>query len=182
MAVDYEIITYGNKLLRRKATPVEEVTDDIRALAQDLLKTMYDSDGLGLAAEQVGRDEAICVIDIPPVRDEETGAPKRENPDVRMPLVLVNPRITERDGEQVGSEGCLSFPGIFVTVKRAETVTVEYLDMENELRTARATGLLARAIQHELDHLDGVLLVDRMSPVQKVAVAGKLKKLRKGRS
>ena len=180
--MDYDIITYGNKLLRRKSTPVEEVTDDIRALAQDMLKTMYASDGLGLAAEQVGRDEAICVIDIPPMRDEETGAPKRENPDVRMPLVLVNPRITEREGEQVGSEGCLSFPGIYVTVKRAETVTVEFLDMENELRTVRACGLLARAIQHELDHLDGVLLVDQMSPVQKVAVAGKLKKLRKGRT
>jgi len=181
MAVGYEIITYGNKLLRRKSTPVEEVNDEIRALAQDMLKTMYASDGLGLAAEQVGRDEAICVIDIPPMRDEETGTPKRENPDVRMPLVLVNPRIIERDGEQVGSEGCLSFPGIYVTVKRAETVTVEFRDMENEVRTVRACGLLARAIQHELDHLDGVLLVDRMSPVQKVAVAGKLKKLRKQR-
>jgi len=179
MAVEYEIITYGNKLLRRKSTRVEEVNDEVRALAQDMLKTMYASDGLGLAAEQVGRDEAICVIDIPPMRDEETGAPKRENPDVRMPLVLVNPRIIERDGEQVGSEGCLSFPGIFISVKRAETVTVEFRDMENEVRTVRATGLLSRAIQHELDHLDGVLLVDRMSPVQKVAVAGKLKKLRK---
>ncbi len=181
MAVEYDIITYGNKLLRRKATRVEEVNDETRALAQDLLKTMYASDGLGLAAEQVGRDEAICVIDIPPMRDEETGTPMRENPDVRMPLVLVNPRIIERDGEQVGSEGCLSFPGIFVSVKRDDTVTVSYLDMENEPRTARATGLLARAIQHELDHLDGVLLVDRMSAVQKVAVAGKLKRLRKQR-
>jgi peptide deformylase len=179
--VEYEVLTYGNKLLRRKASPVEEVTDDIRALVQDMLKTMYDSDGLGLAAAQVGRPEAICVIDIPPMRDEETGAPKRENPDVRMPLVLVNPRIIERDGEQVGSEGCLSFPGIFVSVKRAETVTVSFLDMENESRTVRARGLLARAILHELDHLHGVLLVDRMSPVQKVAVAGKLKRLRKQR-
>lgn len=179
--MEYEIITYGNKLLRRKSTRVEDVTDEIRSLVQDMLKTMYASDGLGLAAEQVGRDEAICVIDIPPMRDEETGAPKRENPDVRMPLVLVNPRIVERDGEQVGSEGCLSFPGIFVSVKRAETVAVEFLDMEGELRIVRATGLLARAIQHELDHLDGVLLVDRMSAVQKVAVAGKLKKLRKQR-
>ncbi len=179
--MEYEILTYGNKLLRCKSTPVEEVTDEIRVLAQDMLKTMYASDGLGLAAEQVGRDEAICVIDIPPMRDEETGTPMRENPDVRMPLVLVNPRIIERDGEQVGSEGCLSFPGIFVSVKRAEAVTVEFLDMENEPRSVHATGLLARAIQHELDHLDGVLLVDRMSPVQKVAVAGKLKKLRKQR-
>ncbi len=182
MAVEYEVLTYGNKLLRRKASPVEEVTDDVRGLVQDMLRTMYASDGLGLAAAQVGRPEAVCVIDIPPMRDEETGTPKRENPDVRMPLVLVNPRITERDGEQVGSEGCLSFPEIFVTVKRAQTVTVEFLDMENELRSVRAAGLLARAIQHELDHLHGVLLVDRMSAVQKVAVAGKLKRLRKQRN
>ncbi len=177
--MDYDILTYGNKLLRRKATPVEEVSDEVHALVRDMLRAMYAADGLGLAAAQVGRPEAICVIDIPPVRDEETGAPRRENPDVRMPLVLVNPRIVERDGEQIGSEGCLSFPGIFVSVKRADSVTVEFLDMENGLQTVRASGLLARAIQHELDHLDGVLLVDRMSPVQKVAVAGKLKKLRK---
>lgn len=177
--MEYDIVTYGNKLLRRKATPVATVTEDIRVLAQDMLKTMYASEGLGLAAEQVGRNEAICVIDIPPMRDEKTGVPKRENPNVRMPLVLINPRIIERDGEQVGSEGCLSFPGIFVSVKRAETVTVASLGLENATQTVRARGLLARAIQHELDHLDGVLLVDRMSPVQKVAVAGKLKKLRK---
>ncbi len=175
----YDVLTYGNKLLRRKAKPVEAVTDEVRELVGDMLKTMYASDGLGLAAAQVGRSEAICVIDIPPMRDDETGTPKRENPDVRMPLVLVNPVMVERDGEQVGSEGCLSFPGIFVTVKRTESVAVTFRDTENQSQTVHATGLLARAIQHELDHLDGVLLVDRMSAVQKIAVAGKLKKLRK---
>jgi peptide deformylase len=180
MTVTYDVLTYGDRLLRRKATPVTKVDDEVRALVHDLLKTMYDADGLGLAAAQVGRPEALCVIDIPPMRDKETGIPIRENPDVRMPLLLVNPRITERDGEQVGSEGCLSFPGIYVSVKRADTVAVTFLNMENESQTVHATGLLARAIQHELDHLDGVLLVDRMSAVQKVAQAGKLKKLRKG--
>ena len=175
----YDVLTYGNKLLRRVATPVEAVTDEIRALAKDLLSTMYNSEGLGLAASQVGRTEAVCVIDVPPMRDEKTGALLRENPDVDMPLVLINPLITERDGAQSGAEGCLSFPGMFVTVKRAETVTVSFLDTANETQTVRAHGLLSRAIQHEIDHLDGVLLVDRMSPVQKVAVAGKLKKIRK---
>jgi len=177
--VTHDVLKYGNKLLRRKATPVEAVTDDIRALVKDLLETMYSADGIGLAAEQVGRSEAICVIDIPPMRDEESGTVKRENPDVDMPLVLINPVITVRDGEQTGPEGCLSFPGIFVTLKRAETVTVSFMNIDNEQQTVHAGGLLARAIQHELDHLDGVLLVDRMSPVQKVAVAGKLKKIRR---
>ncbi|NQU38809.1 MAG: peptide deformylase [Lentisphaerae bacterium] len=175
-----DVLIYGNKLLRRKATAVAAVTDEVRRLAHSMLKTMYDSDGLGLAAAQIGRPEALCVIDIPPMRDEETGEPTHENQDVRMPLVLINPVITERDGHQVGSEGCLSFPGVFVSIKRAESVAVSFLNMENEPQVVRATGLLSRAIQHELDHLDGVLLVDRMSTVQKVAVAGKLKKLRKG--
>lgn len=174
-----EILTYGNSLLRRKAVPVESVTDDIRELARGMLKTMCDGEGLGLAAAQIGRQEAVCVIDIPPMRDDE-GQAVRENPQVRMPLMMVNPTITERSGEQAGPEGCLSFPGICVTVKRAQEVTVEFLSLDGKQGSVHACGLLARAIQHELDHLDGVLLVDRMSPVQKVAVAGKLKKLKKG--
>jgi peptide deformylase len=177
--VDYEIKTYGNSVLREKATPVAAVDDEIRALARDMLDAMYRSNGIGLAAEQVGRRECICVIDVPPMRDEQTGEMVNQNPQVAMPMVLVNPRIEEARGEQTGPEGCLSFPDICVNVKRAAEVRVSYLDLESRSQTVETRGLLARAIQHELDHLNGVLLVDHMSAVQKVAVAGKLKRIKK---
>lgn len=173
------VLTFGAPVLRQKSVPVKEVTDDIRRLARELLGTMYSSVGLGLAAEQIGRTEAICVIDVPPDQDmaEETGL--RENPMIGMPLVLINPRMLEMAGEQTGREGCLSFPDITVTIRRAKEVTVAFTDLEGRNQTLKAQGLLARAMQHELDHLNGVLLVDRMSPVQRIAVAGKLRRLKK---
>jgi len=173
----YEVLTYGNAALREKAKRVEEVTDEIRALARDMLGTMRDYNGIGLAAEQIGRSEAICVIDVPPELDGEKDGP-RLNPDIEMPLVLINPEVTESEGSQDGQEGCLSFPEIYATVRRAAEVTVAYTTLDNEQTTIRARGLLARAVQHELDHLNGVLLVDRMSAVKKVAIAGRLKRLR----
>lgn len=168
---------YGNPVLRKKATPVAEVNDDIRALADEMLEAMHRENGVGLAAEQVGRSEAICVIDIPPESDvNEKG--ERENPDVEMPLVLINPKITGRsDVLQSGQEGCLSFPEIFATVDRAYEVDVQFIDRDGKPQTIHAKGLLSRAVQHELDHLDGILLVDRMSHVKKVALSGKLKRL-----
>jgi len=176
----YDITIYGNEALRRKAQAVPTVDDRVRKLAQDMLETMYAGKGLGLAAEQIGRDEHICVIDIPPLPDGEgAGAASERNSKVTMPLVLVNADIVERDGRQNGQEGCLSFPEVYVNVERAERIKVTYTSLENEETTIEADGLLARAIQHELDHLNGVLLVDHMSPVQKVGVAGKLKRLKK---
>lgn len=173
----YEVVTYGNAVLREKAKPVGEVTDETRALVRDMLATMHDYNGIGLAAEQIGRIEAVCVIDIPPELDGEKDGP-RLNPEVEMPLALINPEITEAEGCQEGQEGCLSFPEIYAMVRRAAEVTVAYTNLQNERTSLRARGLLARAIQHELDHLNGVLLVDRMSPVKKVAVSGRLKRLR----
>ncbi len=177
----YQILTFGDNLLRRKATPVAGVTDEVRQLAGDMLKAMYAADGVGLAAAQIGRPEALCVIDIPPARDGQDAA-ARENAHVRMPMVMLNPTILERDGEQVGAEGCLSFPGLQVTVRRAESVTVQFMNLEGQTESARVSGLLARAVQHELDHLDGVLLVDRLSAVQKVAVAGQLRRIKRERN
>lgn len=174
----YDVLIYGREELRVKATPVAEVNEDIRKLARDMLETMYASNGLGLAAEQVGRSEAMFIVDVPSSHDtDKQGAP--HNPDVTMPLVLINPRITESEGSQVGQEGCLSFPDVFVDVKRAMEVTVEFTNLKGESQTLRVRGLLSRAVQHELDHLNGVLIVDRMSPVQKVAMAGKLRRLKK---
>lgn len=172
-----EIHTYGDPVLRSKAEPVAEVTEEIRQLAKEMLETMYAANGVGLAAEQVGHTESICVIDVPPESDtDEEG--KRENPDVQMPLVLINPKITEASEELYSAqEGCLSFPGIYAPVVRSHEVTVEYLNPEGEACSADVCGLVARAVQHELDHLNGVLLADRMSAVKKVTLKSKLKKM-----
>lgn len=170
---------YGNPALRRKAEHVPEVNDDIRQLAREMLDTMYGHRGVGLAAEQIGRTEAVLVLDTSPAESDEDPERPRRNSDVPMPLIMVNPEITAAEGEQYGDEGCLSFPEIYVKIRRAADVTATYTDMDNGRRTVRATGLLARAIQHEIDHLNGVLLVDRMSMVQKAALAGKLKRLKK---
>jgi peptide deformylase len=177
----YEVLTYGRKELRRKAEPVARIDDGIRQLAQDMVEAMHRNRGVGLAAEQVGRNEALFVVDIPPARDESGQAIVLADPPVDMPLVLINPRILEESGEQSDQEGCLSFPEIFVSITRAEHVLVEYLALDGETHQLRASGLLSRAIQHETDHLNGVLLVDRMSPVQKIAIAGRLKRLKKQR-
>ena len=173
------ICTYGNPVLRKKAVEVKEVDDDVRALAQAMLETMHKERGLGLAAEQVGRSVRLCVIDIPPDSDIGEGD-VRDNPDVEMPLVLINPKITgHTDDVQIGQEGCLSFPDIFASVERWYEIDFEYTDCDGTRRTEHGKGLLARAVQHEIDHLDGILLVDRMSHVKRVALSGKLKRLAK---
>jgi peptide deformylase len=178
MSAKYSVLKYGDPSLREKAVRVGRVDAGIRQLARDMLETMYASNGVGLAAEQVGRAEAVCVIDThQPHGEREEGPP--ENPSVPMPLVLINPRIVESSGTQVGQEGCLSFPEIYVQIKRAAEVTVAFTDLDGRETSVHGVGLLARAIQHEVDHLNAVLLVDRMSAIQKVSVAGKLKRLKK---
>lgn len=171
------ICTYGNPVLRKKAVEVSDVNDAIRELAQEMLATMHQERGLGLAAEQIGRTERMFVVEIPP--DSDIGVDDtRDNPDIEMPLIFINPKITGHGDEvQLGQEGCLSFPEIFANVERWYEVDAEYTDLEGTRQTLHAKGLLARAIQHELDHLDGILLVDRMSHVKKVALSGKLKRL-----
>lgn len=174
----FDVLTYGNDWLRKRARPVGEVNDDIRRMVREMLQTMYAADGIGLAAEQVGREEAVCVIDLPAASDRDSDG-LRANPSVGMPLVLIDPHLDAASGKQKGQEGCLSFPEVFVDIERAQDVAVTYTALDGARRTVQATGLLSRAIQHELDHLNGVLLVDRMSPVQRVAAAGKLKRIRK---
>ena len=175
----YEIKTYGDAVLRKKAVPVDKIDDAIRQIAKDMLTTMYRTNGLGLAAEQIGRTEAMCVMDLPEAVDVDETTKQRQNPDVKMPIVMINPVILEMEGTQVGKEGCLSFPEIFVTIKRANEVTVKFKNLSGKEETLKAKGLLARTVQHEVDHLNGILLVNRMSAVQKISFAGKLKKLKK---
>jgi peptide deformylase len=173
--MSYGILKYGSRELRKKCSRIEKVTGEIRQLAADMLDTMHKNNGLGLAAQQVGRTEALCVVDIP--RDS-VNSPSACAEGVSMPLIMINPEIVACEGTQIAQEGCLSFPEIYANIKRAETVEVSFTDLGGKGRVARVSGLPARAVQHEVDHLNAVLLVDRMSPVQKVAMAGKLKRLR----
>lgn len=172
----YDVVKFGEDVLREKAAPVAEVSADVKKLADDMLQTMYAASGVGLAAEQIGRTERMCVIDVP--ADAEKKDCVEFNKAIEMPLVMINPEIKELSKTtQRGSEGCLSFPEIYAQITRANEVIVEYTALDGSRHTAHAKGLLARAIQHECDHLDGVLLVDKMSAVQKMSVSGKLKRL-----
>lgn len=172
-----KVFKYGEKVLREKANPVAVVDDRLRKLAADMLETMHDAKGVGLAAEQVGRLERMCVIDIPEgceeADDEIFNAP------IAMPLVLFNPEIVAQEGSQRDKEGCLSFPNVGGTLTRAAQVTCQYLDAENCPQMITARGFLARALQHEIDHLNGVLYIDHMSAVERLAHSAKLKKLAK---
>ena len=172
-----KVFKYGEKVLREKATPVVVVDDRLRKLAEDMIETMHESKGVGLAAEQVGRLERMCVIDIPEGCDE----PEDEmfNAPIGMPLVLFNPEIVAQEGSQRDKEGCLSFPNVGGSLTRAAQVTCQYLDAENRPQMITARGFLARAIQHEIDHLNGILYIDHMSAVERLAYAPKLKKLAK---
>ena len=138
---------FGDDVLRKKSKPVRELTPRLQQLIDDMFETMYDQEGVGLAAPQVGVLRRIVVIDV-------TG----ENP-----LVFVNPEILESDGEQTGAEGCLSLPGKHATVTRPSHVKVRALDRQMQPFELEAEGLLARAVCHEFDHLEGVLYIDKMS-------------------
>jgi len=170
-----KIYKYGEKVLREKAEPVAVVDDRLRQLADDMIETMHGSKGVGLAAQQVGRLERLCVIDIPEGCEE----PDDElfNAPIAMPLVLFNPEIVAQEGSQRDKEGCLSFPNVGGSLTRAAQVTCQYLDAENRPQVITARGFLARALQHEVDHLNGILYIDRMSAVERLSCAAKLKKL-----
>ena len=157
---------YGDPVLRQKARPVQSFTPEITELAAAMFECMYREAGLGLAAPQVGLPQRLFVIDV-------------EDPEgVRVKRAFVNPVIVERTGTTVGEEGCLSIPGIRADVKRAAQVVVEARDERGAAFRMSAKGLLARAIQHETDHLDGVLFVDRLSAIHRKLLEGKLKRIR----
>lgn len=171
------VYKYGEKILREKAVPVVAVDDKLVRLAYDMVETMHAAKGVGLAAEQVGRREKLCVIDIPEGCDE----PEDEmfNAPIAMPLILFNPEIVAKEGCQRDKEGCLSFPGVGGSLTRAAQVTCQYVDADNRPQMITARGFLARAIQHEIDHLNGILYIDHMTAVERLGCASKLKKLAK---
>lgn len=157
---------YGDSVLREKAKPVLEVDDAIRALAHEMLVTMYREEGVGLAAPQVGELKRLIVVDPEPKEGEQ------------RPLVLVNPAILDQQGQTVAEEGCLSFPDVYCDIARAERIRVQFLDLDGNDQVIEAEGWLARVIQHEIDHLDGVLFVDRMSRMQRQLLHNQLRKIR----
>ncbi len=152
---------YGDPALRRSAPPVGEVTPQVRAIIADMTETMYDEVGIGLAAPQVGISLRLIVIS-----DEEG----------RGVQALLNPAIVDRGGEVTGEEGCLSIPGVFAPVTRAAWVKVEARSVDGTPLTINARGLRARVLQHEIDHLDGVLFIDRVDPMVRDRIKRKIKK------
>ena len=175
----YEICTYGNPVLREKSIKVEQVGEELREMVASMLETMHLDNGVGLAAQQVGHREAVCVVDVPPDVDVDRMG-ERENPELKMPMVILNPELVERSDKQVTrEEGCLSFPGIYANVSRAQCIKVRYMNLDGKMVEVEANGFVARAIQHEMDHLNGVVFVDHISHVKKLALSGRLKRLSK---
>jgi len=176
------IFEYGEPILRAKGKRIDKVDDHIRELAANMLETMQAANGVGLAAQQVGEAIQLTVLDVSPVEDRPstmTFNGEHVDPKAKMPLVLINPEITLGAETDVGIEGCLSFPDITSDIERAESVTVRAETLENEKIEIEATGLLARAIQHEIDHLNGILFIDRMSSATKASLASRLKRMQK---
>lgn len=160
------ILHYPDPRLRTKAKPVEVVDDTVRTLIDDLLETMYEAAGIGLAATQVNVHRRVLVVDVSEHRDE--------------PRAFVNPVIEQAEGEQERDEGCLSVPGFFESVKRAERIRVNALNADGERFALEAEGLLAVCIQHECDHLDGKLFVDYISNLKRQRIKSKLRKQAQG--
>ncbi|HDZ15767.1 MAG TPA: peptide deformylase [Methylophaga aminisulfidivorans] len=159
------ILHFPDPKLRKKATPISEVTDEIRQLADNMLETMYEAPGIGLAANQVDVQKRIIVIDISEDRSE--------------PFVLINPEVIKKQGEREYEEGCLSVPEAYESVIRADTIRVKAINREGEAMEFDAEGLLATCIQHEIDHLDGKLFVDYLSNLKRQRIKKRLEKHQK---
>jgi peptide deformylase len=160
------IVKFGHPVLRQKGAAIEKVTPEIKQLIADMFETMQASNGVGLAAQQVGHAVQLTVIDVREVAKDRPSTLELDGKpaDVAkiMPLVLINPEVTPVGEAVAGGEGCLSFPEIFAEITRPESVDVKALDEKGKLINFRAGGLLARAVQHETDHLNGILFIDRM--------------------
>ncbi|MFD3390748.1 peptide deformylase [Alteromonas macleodii] len=157
-----DVLSFPDERLRTVAKPVEEVNDEIKQLVSDMFVTMKDENGIGLAATQVNRHVQVVVMDV--------------SEDQNEPRVFINPEIIRKDGSTISEEGCLSVPGNYAKVERAESITVKALDQNGESFELDAEGLLAICIQHELDHLKGKLFIDYLSPLKRQRIRKKLEK------
>ena len=160
-----EVLHFPDERLRTVAKPVDEITPEIKSIASNMIETMYEENGVGLAATQVNFHQRLVVIDVSAERNQ--------------PIVLINPSIIDSSGVEVSEEGCLSVPDTNADVQRAEFVTFEYLDLEGKTQRIEADGLLAVCIQHELDHLKGKLFIDYLSPFKQKRIKTKLEKLQR---
>lgn len=177
-----EIVKYGDPILRAKGKSVQSVTDEVRELVATMLEAMRAANGVGLAAQQVGVPLRIAIIDVSNVEDRpstlEIGG-KLQNLQEWMPMVLLNPQLELGAETEIGVEGCLSFPEITADIERASAVTARARTLDGKDTEFSATGLLARALQHEVDHLNGILFIDRMNSAMRASLAGRLKRLQK---
>lgn len=175
-----EIVKYGRPVLRQRGARIETITAEIRRFAADMLETMYANKGVGLAAQQVGKALQLTVLDVSEVTDRPSTIEVGGQPtDIAgfMPMILINPELTPTGATVMGPEGCLSFPEIYADIPRAEAIDVKALDAEGNPLQFRCGGLLARAIQHETDHLNGILFIDRMSRAKKEELREELEDL-----
>lgn len=175
-----EILTYPNPLLREVSEPVTEFGPELKKLIDDMLETMYDANGIGLAAAQVGKLIQLLVIDTRP-RDLETQRDEDEDQTelerkIRQPLILINPEIVKGEGKTTFDEGCLSVPSFFETVERFEKIEVRAFDSDGKEFRFETDGLLAICIQHEMDHLDGTLFIDHISFTKSNKIKNTIKK------
>jgi len=177
-----QILDYGDPILRAKGKPIENIDDRIRELAANMIETMHAANGVGLAAQQIGEALQLTVLDVSLVEDRPSTLKldaKDVDPKAAMPLVLINPEIELRGANEVGVEGCLSFPEITGDIERAKSVIARAQTLEGGTIEIEASGFLARAIQHEGDHLNGILFIDRMNSAAKAALSSRLKRLQK---
>ncbi len=157
-----EVLLFPDERLRNKAIPVEQINAEIKEIAANMLETMYAESGIGLAATQVNIQKRIVVMDLSEEKNE--------------PLILINPEITKLEGKETMREGCLSVPDYFDTVERAEKIEFNYKTLENEIINVETDGLLAVCVQHEIDHLNGKLFIDYLSPLKRRRLKKKIEK------
>jgi peptide deformylase len=178
-----EIVIYGDPVLRKKGKQINKITEEIRTLAQDMIESMREAHGVGLAAQQVGEAIQLTVLDVSDAENRPSRMwidGQEVDPKEHMPLILLNPQLELSRETEIGPEGCLSFPEVTAEISRAERVKVTALDLDGKAVSFEAEGLLSRAVQHETDHLNGILFIDRMSSAAKVTLGSKLKKLAAG--
>ena len=176
------ILQYGDPILRAKGKRIDKVDDRVLELAANMIETMHAANGVGLAAQQIGEALQLAVLDVSQVEDRPTQMNlngEDVDPATAMPLVLVNPQVELGRETEMGTEGCLSFPEVTGEIDRAKSIHIRAQNLDGEPIEIETTGFLARAIQHEVDHLNGILFIDRMSSVAKTSLASKLKRLQK---